>query len=369
MKKPMLQLVVIMVMLVPALAYAGPIIRTGESISIDSSQSLEGDFYGFSPAITISGAAEDDVYLLGGTVTINAPIAGDLTIVGGAIQIHGDVGDDLRILGGDVTIADEVKGDVVMLAGMLTILSTANIGGDVIFMGGELAVEGPVAGGIHGTADRIRINSKVAGDLSISAETLITLGNKANVLGDITYKSRSDIMRGQDAQVAGEIRKSEFASEVGSSFLRPYLLGTMILVFASLFLFFLGRGRLQYVVESGAKTPGFSGLIGLGAFLVIPFVGGVLMVSVVGSLLGLLLFTLYGGLILFSFIATGAMVGYHIQKMLTKNTSITLGTVFFGTMLFSAFGLIPYIGGLLIFAAFLVMFGGTSTLVYRFLRS
>lgn len=50
---------------VPFSAFAGPIIRTGESVSIDATQSLKGDFYGFGSSVILSGDSENDAYIAG----------------------------------------------------------------------------------------------------------------------------------------------------------------------------------------------------------------------------------------------------------------------------------------------------------------
>jgi hypothetical protein len=350
-------------------AYAGPIIRSGESVSVEASQVLKGDFYGLGGVVTISGQAEDDAYLGGGTVTTNAPTGGDLTIVGGAVQVHGTVGDDLRVVGGDVTLGGVVKGDVVVVGGLLTVLSTATVEGDLIFMGGEVRVEGEVYGSIHGTADRARINSKVGGDISITTGTLVTLGDNAEILGNVTYESRNDLVRAQEARVSGDIRKVEVTPEVQSDFVQTYALGMVVLIFATLSLYFIARARVTRLVEISSEALGISGLVGLGILLAVPFVSGVLMVSVIGSLLGATLLILYGALLITSFIATGAVVGYHVQKLTTKRASVTLGTVSLGTALFSAFSFVPYVGGLLMLACFVVTLGGAGIAIYRTVRS
>lgn len=94
----------------PVFVEAGPIIRSGESVSIDADQVLKGDFYAGGASVSISGRAENDVYLAGGTVTVNAPVAEDLVVLGGVVQVHGEVTDDIRVAGGGGNYSRSGKG-------------------------------------------------------------------------------------------------------------------------------------------------------------------------------------------------------------------------------------------------------------------
>lgn len=353
----------------PVITYAGPIIRSGEKVSVDASQTLAGDFYAFGGTVTISGPAENDVYLLGGTITMNAPVAGDLTVLGGAVQIHGPVADDVRVVGGDVTIAESVKGDVVVLGGLLTVLSTATIEGDVIFMGGEIAIEGDVVGSVHGTSDKARINAQVGGNVTLGVASLLTLGDNAEILGDVVYESGNDLVRAQDARVGGDIQKKLVPLEMKSNTVKTYVFIALTLVFAAFSFFFIARNHLVRLAEASAEGMGVTGLIGLVVFLFMPFIGGVLFVSVIGSVLGGVLISAYIFAILAALIFSGVVVGYNLQKLLFKKQSLTLGSIFLGTLVFTFLALVPYIGSLLVFACFVVTLGSLSTVLYRHIRS
>lgn len=362
-------ILVLSYIVLPSVVSAGPIYRTGEKISIDSDQTLSGDFYGFAPTVTISGTAENDVYIAGGTVTINAPVKQDLIIVGGTVQIHGDIGDDLRVVGGDITIGNTIKGDVVVVGGVLTVLSTARIEGDILIMGGELVVEGDVDGSVHGTTDSTRINAVIGGDVSITAKTLLAFGDKSHVKGDVSYKSYTDIARAQDARFEGEVQKTEIRTKVDSGFLKTYLIEVGILLFAALSVFLIVRSRLQVLIEESIRIPGQSGLIGLAVFLATPLLGSIFLISLLGSLVGVFIFLIYFATILFSLMVSGIMIGYWAQKIIFKRTDITVSTIILGVIFFLLLGFVPFLGGLIIFASTLIVLGGVSMLIFRLIRS
>lgn len=360
---------IISAVFLPTIAMAGPIIRSGESVSIDASQTLKGDFYGFAPTVTLSGKAENDVYVAGGTVTINAPVAQDLTIVGGVVQVHDEIGDDLRVIGGEVTLAKAVKGDVVVLAGTLTILSTATIEGDILFLGGDLIVEGEVAGSVNGNAETVRLNSKIGGDVSIKAKTSFFIGDHANILGNVQYESTADMVRAQDAVIIGSVRKGDIVEESRITLAKQLMLRVVILLFSALVVFLTLRKYVQEVVTISMQNPGVSGLVGLGTFVIVPFVSVLFLVSVLGSPIGIILFALYILMIVFSFLGVGMLIGVYVQKLLTKKSNIALSTVVLGFVSLGVLLFIPIVGALILFWFTMMTLGGMSTALYRALRA
>lgn len=363
------KIAIIAVVFIPVVTMAGPIVRSGESISVDTTQVLKGDFYGFAPTVTLSGPAENDVYIGGGTVTINAAVAEDLTIVGGVVQVHGDVGDDLRVVGGEVTLAKSVKGDVVVFGGTLTILSTAHVDGDVLFYGGNLAIEGDVVGGVHGTAGIVRLNSEIGGDVSLKTNTSFAVGDRANILGTVQYESASEMVRAQDAAVVGEVRRIDVASEEGVNIFKLFILCVVTLLFSTLTMYLTLRKYIDRIVEKMLQAPGISGLVGIGIFLVLPFIAGLLFVSMIGAFVSVILLASYIVLSICAFFGAAILLGVYIQKLLTKKTGVTLSTVVLGAVSFVLLGFIPVIGGLVIFALVLIALGSMGILLFSAIRS
>lgn len=355
---------------IPISAFAGPILRTGETISVDASQSLKGDFYGFGSTVSISGQGDNDAYIAGGTVTINAPILEDLTVVGGVVQIHGEIGDDVRVLGGEVVLAQPVKGDVVVLGGTLTILSTARVEGDILFMGKTLVVEGPVMGGIHGVAETARLNTEVEGDVSLRVEKLFTVGDKANLQGKVTYESTQEVVRAQDAIVAEDMQRIEVPTgEHTMPTAQLALFELSILLFVALTLYVIGRTHVVRVVERSFGRLGMSGLMGLGILFAFPFIAALLFVSVLGVFAGVIFLFGYILMVLVALALMPIFVGYALQKVVLRREGITLYTVAGGVTLCVLLSLLSVAGGLILFACFVITLGALGTTVYYSIRS
>lgn len=355
---------------IPISAFAGPILRTGETISVDASQSLKGDFYGFGSTVSISGQGDNDAYIAGGTVTINAPILEDLTVLGGVVQIHGDVGDDVRVLGGEVTLAKPVKGDVVVLGGTLTILSTAQVDGDVLFMGKSLVVEGPVTGGIHGVAETARLNTEVDGDVSLRVEKLFTVGDKANLQGKVTYESAQEVVRAQNAVVAEDMQQIAVQKAEHTMPTTQFALFELsILLFVALTLYVIGRTHVVRVVDRSYGRLGMSGLMGLGILFAFPFIAALLFVSVLGVFAGIIFLFGYILMVLIALALMPIFVGYAFQKVALRREGITLYTVAGGVTFCVLLSLLSVVGGLILFACFVVTLGAIGTTAYYAIRN
>jgi hypothetical protein len=355
---------------VPAFVFAGPIVRSGDVVSVDANQILEGDFYGLGGSVTISGSSSHDVYVAGGSVTINGDVEGDLTILGGVVQVHGEVKDDVRIIGGEVLLAKPVGGDVVSLAGNLKILSTASVAGDVLFIGNEVLLEGDVLGSVHGTSENTRINAKVGGDVSVRAAQRFTLGDKADISGNVSYKSVTDIERAQNAVVGGTVRKDGFISEPSNTqSAQLIVMRILILLFATLSLFLIARPALERLTTETTMHYGKQGLIGLGVFVVTPVIALLLMTSVLGILIGFMLFFGYLLLLMLSWVVSCIMLGAFIHRsMKRKGDSVNLISVVVGTFTFGLLPLVPLIGIISLLALSLIVLGGLALSFYKQFR-
>lgn len=353
--------------LLPQLVLASPIIRGGENISIDVAQKLEGDFYGFASAISISGTADEDVYVAGGKVTINGPVAKDLSILGGTVSVHGDVGDDVRIIGADVELAHSVKGDVLVIGGSLTVLSTATIEGDILFFGNNLHIEGIVGGTIHGSSESIRIDATVGGDIEYTAAESFVLGDKANVAGDIWHKGFSEIVRAQSAVVEGTVHRGDLSEDESSS-IEWYMLFLSVIGFSVLSAYFVGRNVLGRMLLHPKNNFGMYGLIGIGAFILTPIIAIVFLTSIIGSVVGVALLMGYVTLVISAYIFGVILLGHLFQKVVLKRGGFSLYTPILGAVLFSVVALLPGIGAFIMFATTLVSLGLIVHTIYQRLR-
>lgn len=154
--------------------------RSGERITVPSTESITGDLYVTGGTITVDASVGGDLTTCGGTVTVNGAVGGnllacggqlvvnggvkgDVTAAGGQISVSGPVGGDVRVGAGTLVVSGPVGEDVVVGAGELEVQQGATIGGDLVFGTGSANVAGAVTGNIIGQTERYNRSGTVEG--------------------------------------------------------------------------------------------------------------------------------------------------------------------------------------------------------------
>jgi len=355
----------VVILAIPSVALASSVMRTGETVSVAANQAVEGDFYGLGSTVTISGEITEDLLIIGGKVKINGSTGSDLAVLAGDVQIDGVVGDDARIVAGEVTVAGEILGDLVVLAGTLNVLSTAKVNGDILFFGTDAVISGEVGKSIFGTSDRLRVEGIVRGDIDIKVGTL-TLGERADVTGMVKYTSANDLVRAQDARVAGQVVRNQ--PTLQSATFKDVVVPLLVFLFAALVWFLLFGRLLERVSTQVAVHPLRSVLIGFGLFFLIPIAVGILIVSQLGSLLGLMLLFAYLALVLAAVTISGVVLGSYLFTLMSQKNAIGIPSVIFGTSVVFLLLFIPVIGPVAFVCLVLTTMGALATHLYRTIR-
>jgi cytoskeletal protein CcmA (bactofilin family) len=351
--------------LLPQLAEARTVVRSGDTVSIGQDQLIEGDLYAAGNIVNVSGQITEDLLLAASEVNVNGAVGEDVFIMAGNVDINATVGDDVRILGGTAIIAEPVLGDVFVVGGTVKILSTATIAGDLTVVGSVVEVAGSVDGRVLGWVESLRLDSSVGGDVEVSTASL-TLGDNANISGNITYESVNQLVRSQNATVAGEIIRNDPAEPEPESPITAILMPLLILLFSVALWFLLSRYSLQRVVQH-ALSPGVRPiLIGTLVLLLGPFAVGILFVSMLGMLGGVALLATYMLFITLAIIALPAVVAHFVYNLFKgERTPITLLTLVLGAVLVVALMAVPVVGPILLVGFFVLTFGALLDLLFR----
>ncbi len=348
----------------PFFAEAQIVVRTGENISVNSEQVVEGNFYSLGSGVAVSGEVTGDWLAAGGKVTGNGEYGEDVMILAGTANLHGSTTGDVRIVAGDAVIADFVGGNLTVMAGSVKVLSSATITGDILMYSGDVEIEGTVGGSILGRASRLRVDNQVGGDIDVTVQS-ITLGNRAVIEGSVLYTSVAELVRAQDAEVVGSVTKREAAPNVSYRDMAQNLLTPLLLVlFTSLTFFLLVRRRFASVVSLTAARPLFMGMIGAAVVLATPFVITLFIVSILGSLLGVILLTLYVLLIVLGIAISGPLLGVLVGTYGFKRPQLDLLSIGLGCVGLYLLVLIPYLGILLVLMLVFVSIGGLCVRLY-----
>lgn len=340
----------------------------GDKISIEADEVIEDDYYvsvGTLGSTVMSGTIEGDMYTFAGSVTTNGVIEGDFGAVAGLSYMHASVTDDVRIVAAEVVIDDYVGGDVFVVAGKLSILSTAKIEGDVIFYGLEGEISGAVGGSVYGTTDTLRIDTKVAGDIDVTAARELTLGSKADVSGDIRYRSRNELVRAQESIISGELQKQTIAENKESDTLRSILIPMFISLFAALTLYLLFKREMQKIITTILAAPLPSGIVGLSTLIAGPFVSVLLISTVLGMLLGIFGVGIMLVLISVGFALAIVLTGALAFRLLINKATVSLPSILCGAIIFHGLLQIPALGILLALALISMAIGAIVLTLYR----
>jgi len=348
----------------PFIALADTVVRTGDTVSVEKDQKIDGDFYTAGSVLNISGEINGDLVSAAGKNTLNGVVATDALMVGGTVDSHGSVGDDLRIIAGDAVIAEPVTGDVFVMGGTVKVLSTASIGGDLIVYAGDVEVSGSVGGNVIGTAKSLRIDAPVAGKVDVTTDQL-TLGDRADVKGSVRYISMNELVRAQNAKVSSDISRNDpVQTNDTRGALRSFLLTVLVVLFSVLVWYMIARRYLVRIIERAlvrSIRPAATGFIALFAA---PFVAVVLILTVLGSIVGVISLVAYIFAMLLAIVSSTAVLGQLVTNQVKKaEVPLSPTVILVGVAATTLCVLVPFVGPVILITAFLITLGAIIDLL------
>lgn len=346
----------------PLMTAAETVVRTGSSVSVEVNQTVENDFYAAGSSVIHSGEIKEDMSAAAGSLTINGIVGGDVTAAGGTVQIHSPVGDDVRLVAGEAVIASEVGGDVFVMGGTLKVLSSAKIGGNVYFYGGDAEISGPVEGMVMGRAESFSINSAIGG-MDVAGVD-IELQDDAVVAGEVSYSSPRELERAAGANVEGEIVRGATKSQDTGGKTFPVVF-FLIWLFTTFCFFLLLRSPVEKILESVKKDTFKAGFVGLVAVILGPISGVVLLVTVLGAWLGILSLLATIFLFVVAMMILPITLGGYAFHFWRPHRRLDILSVVSGMLIVVILSMIPVIGGILLFIAYVVTLGSILYILYR----
>jgi cytoskeletal protein CcmA (bactofilin family) len=329
-----------------------------------------------------SGPVEGDLFAAGGNVNVDQPVKGDASLAGGQVSVNSAISDDLRAAGGQVILNGKVGGEVLLAGGRINVDSNADINGRLRAAGGNITLAGKYAKGVKAYGGNITLAGEVNGDAHLTGGTIEILPS-AKINGDLYYTSREEL-KIDPAQVSGAVRRTaapkdwhgweqgnhmrerSWGSRHGLSF-SPFLLLGLIAAAAVFILLFPNATRgAQREVGASPWTS-----LGLGAAMLftLPPVAILLMITVIGIPLAFALLALYPLLLLVGYLTTALYIGDRgataLKKDTTSSTWMRIGFVALALLALALIRLIPFVGGIVFFAALLIGMGAWSLHLYH----
>ncbi len=333
--------------------------------SVIVSKDILGDLFSAGGSVNIAGSVEDDLFAVGGNITVSSPVNGDARIAGGNVIINAPIAGDLLVAGGTVSLG-----------------ANASVGGDLWVAGGVVNITSPVTGNLKVAGGEIYINSSVGGMVDAQVDEKLTFGPQAVVLGAISYCGVKDPVIESGAQV-GTITKVERPAGYrnnngGNMFIGFSFMKTLMLLVAGLVLLWLMRARVNHVVLSVKEKFWHNVGMGFVAMVVIPILSIMLMVTFVGSILGIILLFWYIFALMLCAVFSMMTLGHFVEHWLSKRKkgsvvaemtegftgeNVTWKTILWGALAGMILGLIPVLGWLVLCAFYLGTFGSMLKMV------
>jgi cytoskeletal protein CcmA (bactofilin family) len=337
-------------------------VRTGESVTVPASETVDGNLYVFAGTATVDGTVQGDLTVFAGTINVNGTVEGDVLAAGGQLTVAGEVTGDVRMAGGTLTADSGVTGDVLAAGGTVTIGSRGSVGGDVVVTGGQVLVNGAVEGSVEGTAGAYSRSGSVGGTENVVVQQGMwwwqTQGTPAQPERDVQDDVVDALRHFVVALILGllllwllprALNASEAtlrdrpAASLGGGFLA--ILGYIVLVIAIMLLMIL----LAIVF----------GVARLGALVAIDLIGGVLTLG-----LGTFLFVLA-----VAFLAD-VVVGLGIGRLVMPGRELSqwqeIAALAFGLLVVVIVTSLPVVGGIVKLAV--ILFGLGAVVVAAWTR-
>lgn len=303
---------------------------------------INGDLYICANEIELSQNAiiRGNVFAVGNTLDFNSEINnGDLyaNVKNFNMKYYGFIYRDLHVSSENVTLEGYVYRNSFINTKNITTTSTFINNQDFNI---ENALNTTISGEIKGNAN---INSK---NIIFKSKDDTQKNITCLITGDLNYSSKNEIQI-EDKIVSGNINYTEYKSSNSIlSRIGNYLIGLLTsLIYVAIIYFILNRFAPKFIEKiSNINSSSILKYLGIGIllFVILPVLSILLLISNVGSLLGLLLAIIYALLLIIAkpiiIIAFSKIINKRITSL---NIYIGIGIT---TIALSLINLIPYVG-------------------------
>jgi hypothetical protein len=324
--------------------------------------------------ITVTNSVAGDILAAGSEIILNEKVGGDAVAAGGTVRLNGNFSDNAYAAGGRVYVNGTIARNVRLAGGNVETAPSSRVEGGASIAAGQARVNGAIGSYLQAAGGSLYLNGPVGGDVNASARQ-IELGPDARISGKLRYRSNAVLKQDPGAQVLGGIEQLPFRVHSAPAVARGLALvmfwfwtfGLMVLV-AILFLL----PGFTNVIGTLEARPGASALLGFALLVCIPIASLILLITLIGAPLALLSIAAYFALLLVGYIAAAAAIGDLLLKWLRHKTAETAGwrivAAICGIFIIVLLGLIPFLGGLIVFVALIMGIGAVGLQMYRAVR-
>jgi hypothetical protein len=310
----------------------------------------EGWYFAGGDQVVIEGTVNGDAYVAGGIVEVDGTINGDLLVAGGQVNISGTVSDDVRAAGGNIQINGKVGKNISAAGGSIGIGKSSSVGGGVLAACGNLSVSGTVTRDVRVAAGNMSMSGTIDGNVDFAGDNLSVLqGGRigGNLSARVKEKENVEIAQGA---VLGNVDVTTYEARPVHHILglRPFrfwakIVWALSLLLAGLVLTFVFPKQFRDLGLTINKLPGKSFVWGIVGLILVPIVGVILLVTLIGIPLGLLVLTLYLWMLHLSQLTLGVFVGHRLFGIEEKKGWHLFSAFAVGLIIVQALTFIPYV--------------------------
>jgi len=276
----------------------------------------------------------------------------------------------VRAAGGTVTLDAEVGDDALLAGGNVVLDPSTCINGRAWIVGRRLDISGCIGKELKAAGGNIAVSAEVMGDVMLAGET-IEIKPGTVIHGNLRYMSPNAATIDKAAIIKGTITHLPSPRhERGAMGAAAASIGILIsLMVTGTVLLLLFPRVAAAVTDRIAQAPWKSLGLGLAVLAATPLVVILLFASLVGLWLGFILLAAYLVALLVGYLSGVLAAGEILLKRLRRQTELTRGwrvaALVIMLVVVGVLGLVPGLGGLLIFALLLFGLGGLAWQVYR----
>ena len=365
----LLALVALILALTPTPAAAADI-RSGQDITIGTTETIEDDLYAFGTNIAINGTIHGDLIAGGNNISVDGNVTGDVIAGGNSVVIRGQVGGSVRAAGNTVVVDGKIANDLVVGGNELTILGNGRVGRDVIVGATNATISGQIGRDLQAGGANVKIDSGVGGNVTANVERL-QITDRGTVGGSLKYTSKNEAQIANAASVKGSVERQTPDNGRAPLFsgtaalVVEWLKGLIGLLILGILVVFFFPGFSRRAGEVLVHSPwltlavGALALIGLPILSIVFFAVGAL---IGGWWIGFVVLALFVVVLALSIPVAAVGVGGALLRVARRPVPVWLA-LFMGLVALLLVALIPILGGIVIFFALLFGMGATTIAV------
>ena len=308
-----------------------------------------------------------DSALAGNLVDILGNIDGIGFIAGSTVNVNGSMEYGF-IAGKDVTVNGNIQKSIYIAGANVKISKDAKINRDLFIVADTVTLEGTINrdAAIGASELVIKTGSKIKGNIDTSADK-ITIEEGVTISGTLKYNenAKTNISEGATIKKTETYKQDEKVVETTTNYSSTIksIVNTIVVFVVIATVFSNATPKTVRIYENNKKYLKNTG-IGLLILCCVPIVSLLLLVSTLGTSLGLILIVLYILGLYLSQIFTGFILGDVIFNKLIKKelNAILVGII--GIVVLKLLMLIPHIGGLITFVSLILGLGTIYELVF-----